>query len=52
MIVEGVPALELWVLSSLQHVLLTFEVWVVKADPGSALHTDGVDPVQQAAVLQ
>lgn len=44
MVVVGVPPLEFWVLSVFQDVLLTLEVWVVEADPGAALHTDGVHP--------
>ena len=43
-VVVGVPPLELGVLSVLQDVLLALEVGVVEADPGSALHTDGVHP--------
>lgn len=43
-VVVGVPPLELWVLPVLQDVLLALEVGVVVADPGSALHTDGVHP--------
>ena len=43
-VVVGVPPLEFWVLSVLQDVLLTLEVGVVVADPGAALHTDGVHP--------
>lgn len=44
MVVVGVPPLEFWVLAVLQDVLLALEVGVVVADPGSALHTDGVHP--------
>ncbi|KAF3857988.1 hypothetical protein F7725_011189 [Dissostichus mawsoni] len=48
----GIPALEFGVLSMLQNVLLALEVWVVIADVGSALHTDRVDPVHEATVLE
>lgn len=44
MVVVGVPPLEFWVLAVLQDVLLALEVGVIVADPGAALHTDGVDP--------
>lgn len=44
MVIVGVPPLEFWVLSVLQDVLLALEVGVVIADPGSALHADGVHP--------
>lgn len=52
MIIVGVPSLELGVLSVLQHVLLSLEVGVVKAAEGAALHTDGVDAVHEASVLE
>lgn len=52
MIVMGIPALEFRVLPMLQNVLLALEVWMVKADEGPALHTDRVDPVHEAAVLE
>lgn len=45
-VIVGVPSLEFWVLSVLQDVLLALEVGMVVADPGSALHTDGVHPGQ------
>ena len=51
-IVVGIPALEFRVLSMLQNVLLTLEVWVVKADEGPALHTHRVHPVHEASVLE
>lgn len=51
-IIMGIPALEFRVLSMFQNVLLALEVWVVKADEGSALHTDRVDPVHEATVLE
>lgn len=51
-IVVGVPPLEFWVLSMLQNVLLAPEVRVVKADPGSALHTDGVHPEDTHHVIR
>lgn len=44
MVVVGVPPLEFWVLSVFQDVLLTLKIWVVVADPGAALHADGVHP--------
>ena len=43
-VVVGVPPLELGVLSVLQDVLLALKVGVVEADPGAALHADGVHP--------
>lgn len=53
MVVVGVPPLEFWVLAVLQDVLLALEVRVVIADPGSALHADGVHPEKnQTAVSQ
>lgn len=52
MIIVGVPSLELGVLSVLQHVLLSLEVGVVEAAEGTALHTDGVDAVHEATVLE
>lgn len=52
MIVVGVPALELGIFSALQDVLLTLEVGMVVADPGAALHADGVHPVHEAAILE
>lgn len=52
MIIVGVPALELGVLSVLQNVLLALEVWVVEADEGPALHPDRVHPVHEAPVLE
>ncbi len=51
-IVVCVPALELGVLSALEDVLLALEVRMIEADPGGALHTDRVDPVHEAAVLE
>lgn len=48
MVVVGVPPLEFWVLSVFQDVLLTLKVWVVEADPGATLHTDGVHPESAA----
>lgn len=51
-IIMGIPALELRVLSVLQNILLALEVWVVEADEGPTLHTDGVDPVHEATVLE
>lgn len=52
MVVVGVPALELRVLSTLQDVLLALKVGVIVADPSSALHTDGVHPVHETTVLK
>lgn len=51
-VVVGVPPLEFWVLAVLQDVLLTLEVGVVVADPGAALHTDGVHPKRGSANIQ
>lgn len=51
-IVKGIPALEFRVLSMLQNILLALEVRVVKADKGPALHTDRVDPVHEATILE
>lgn len=52
MVVVGVPALELWVLSTFQDVLLSLKVRVVITDPSTAFHTDGVHPVHEATVLE
>lgn len=52
MVVVAVPTLELGVLAVLQDVLLSLEVGVVKAAEGAALHTDGVDAVHEATVLE
>ena len=43
-VVVGVPLLEFGVLSVLQDVLLALKVGMIVADPGAALHTDGVHP--------
>lgn len=51
-VIVGVPALELWVLSALQNVLLALKVGMVVTDPSAALHTDGVHPVHEATVLE
>lgn len=52
MIVVGIPALVLGVLSVLQDVLLALEIRVVVANEGAALHAHGVDPAHEAAVLE
>lgn len=52
MIVVGIPALVLGVLSVLQDVLLALEIRVVVADEGAALHAHRVDPAHEAAVLE
>lgn len=52
MVIVGIPALELGVLSVFKDVLLALEVRVIVANESAALHTDGVDPVQEAAVLE
>lgn len=52
MVIVGVPALKLRILSVLQDVLLSFKVRVVVTDPGTALHTDRVHPVHEASVLE
>lgn len=51
-VVVGVPPLEFWVLSVLQDVLLALEVGMVVADPGAALHTDGVHPEHTETVME
>lgn len=51
-IIVGIPALELGVLSVFEDVLLSLEVGVIEANEGAALHADGVDPVQEAAFLE
>lgn len=51
-IIVGIPALELGVLSVFQDVLLSLKVGVIVANEGAALHADGVDPVQEAAFLE
>lgn len=52
MVIMGIPALEFGVLSVFKDVLLALEVRMIEANKGAALHTDGVDPVQEAAVLE
>lgn len=52
MVIMAVPAEEVRVVAVLQDKLLAPEVGVVEADPGSALHVDGVDPVHKASVLE
>lgn len=52
MVVVAVPAEEVGVVTVLQDELLAPEVRVVEADPGSALHADGVHPVHKASVLE
>lgn len=51
-VIVCIPALELRILSMLQNVLLSLEVWVVEADEGPALHADRVDPVHEASILE
>lgn len=52
MVVVGVPALELGIFPALQDILLTLEVGMIEADPGAALHTDGVHPVHETTILE
>lgn len=52
MVVVPVPAEEVWVVAVLQDELLAAEVGVAEADPGAALHADGVHPVHEASVLK
>lgn len=52
MIIVSIPALEFWILSFLQHVLLPLEIGMVKTHPSPALHTDGVCPVHETSVLE
>lgn len=51
MVIVAIPA-EVGVVAVLWDEPLALEVRVVEADPGSALHTDGVHPIQQASVLE
>jgi hypothetical protein len=51
-VVVAIPAEEFRVVTMLQNELLAAEVRVIKADPGSALHTDGIHPVHKALVLE
>ena len=51
-VVVGVPPLEFWVLSMFQDVLLALEVGMVEADPGAALHTDGVHPEHTETLME
>lgn len=52
MVVVAIPTEEVWVVTVLQDELLAAEVGVAEADPGAALHTDGVHPVHEASVLE
>lgn len=52
MVLVAIPAEEVGVVAVLQDELLAPEVRVVEADPGSALHTDGLHPVHQAPALE
>lgn len=52
MIIVGIPALEIRILSFFQHVLLSLEIRMVETHPGPALHTDGVHPVHETTVLE
>lgn len=52
MVIVAVPVEEVRIVAVLQDKLLALEVRVVKADPGSALHADGVDPGHKASVLE
>lgn len=52
MVTVAVPAEEVGVVAVLQDELLAPEVRVIEADPGSALHADGVHSVHKAPVLE
>lgn len=52
MVVVAIPTEEVWVVTVLQDELLAAEVGVAEADPGAALHADGVHPVHEASVLE
>lgn len=52
MVIVAIPAEEFRVVTMLQDELLASEVRVIKADPGSTLHTDGVHSVHKATVLE
>lgn len=52
MVVVAIPAEEVRVVAVLQDELLAAEVGVAEADPGAALHADGVHPVHEASVLE
>lgn len=52
MVIVAIPAEEFGVVTMLQDELLASEVRVIKADPGSTFHTDGVDSVHKASVLE
>lgn len=52
MVVVAIPAEEVRVVAVLQDELLAPEVRVIVADPGSALHADGVNAVHKAPVLE
>lgn len=52
MVTVTIPAIEIGVLAVLQDVLLPSEVGVIEADPGPALDTDGVYPVEESLVLE
>lgn len=51
-VIVAIPAEEFRVVTMLQDELLASEVRVIKADPGSTLHTDGVHSVHKASVLE
>lgn len=52
MIIVSIPALEFWILSFFQHVLLSLEIGMVETHPSPALHADGVHPVHETKVLE
>lgn len=52
MVIVAIPAEEFRVVTVLQDELLASEVRVIKADPSSTLHTDGVHSVHKASVLE
>jgi hypothetical protein len=51
-IIVAIPAEEVSVVTMLQDELLAPEVRVIKADPGSTLHSDGVHSVHKTSVLE
>lgn len=52
MVIVAIPTEEVGVVSVLQDKLLAPEVGVIEADPGAALHADGVHPVHKTSVLE
>lgn len=52
MIIVGIPALEIGILSFFQDVLLSLKIGMVETHPGPALHTDRVHPVHETTILE